>query len=659
MKIVVIGGGIAGVAFGIIMKRKGHEVVINERCSTTPTMGNAFMLHGDGISILTKILNDESLSVPGDLIDTFILKRPNETEVKYVKMDPWQCMKRVDLVVSLMSVIGPSVMRFNRVFSHFLYENGKAVAAVFENGETEYGDIFIGSDGSNSKVREQLFGKTAFTKVEVQEILGIAHHPALCKAYKGVFTKYQSSDKGLSIGFMPFSDTEIIWFNQFDTQLVDQPLDHPQDLASFTKHVLKDFPPVINELLDATDFSSTYLWNTRDFDPLPSFHVNNVVLMGDAAHLAVPFTSAGVTNALFDADLLAMTMDEFPHDAIRAFEKFYQKRITAVSEHLDLGRKLKFDFLHPQQIDDDHIELPLIQKKILPKPSDARKDIQIIYFTDPICSTCWTIQPQLRKLRSTYGNSIDFKYVMAGLLPSWKNFNRLGITSPSDVYSHWNEEGAKSGMPIDASIWKKDPLESSYSPSIAFKAAQLQDIDKSILLLRRMNELIFIESDNITRLDVLKKAAYDVGLDAARLMRDLNKSAVQFFNEDLQMTKEMGINLLPTFIFKVNNEIKEYLVGAQTYESFERVILKLNPLIVKKDLKLSAIEVFSKYPSITKKEFKFLTDTNDAEADLILSELLKKAAIRQLITPNGHVLLSKNEASLLFHPGYVANAKTG
>jgi predicted DsbA family dithiol-disulfide isomerase len=458
---------------------------------------------------------------------------------------------------------------------------------------------------------------------------------------------------------MPFSDTEIIWFNQFDTQLVDQPLEHPQDLASFTKNVLKDFPPVIHELLNATDFSTTYLWNTRDFDPLPSFHVNNVVLMGDAAHLAVPFTSAGVTNALFDADQLAMAMEEYPQNITRAFERFYQKRIEAVSEHLELGRKLKYDFLHPQQIDDDHIELPLIKKSILPPPSNARKDIQIIYFTDPICSTCWTIQPQLRKLRATYGNSIDFKYVMAGLLPSWENFNRWGITSPSDVYHHWSDESAQSGMPIDPSVWMKDPLQSSYSPSIAFKAAQLQDIDKSILLLRRMNELIFIESGNITRLDVLKKAAYDVGLDAARLMRDLEKSAVQFFNEDLQMTREMGINLLPTFIFKVNNEIKDYLVGAQTYESFERAILKLNPLIIKKDLKLSAIEVFSKYPSITKKEFKFLTNTNDAEAELILSELLKKAAIRQLITPNGHVLLSKNEASLLFHPGYVANAKTG
>ena len=32
------------------------------------------------------------------------------------------------------------------------------------------------------------------------------------------------------------------------------------------------------------------------------------------------------------------------------------------------------------------------------------KPITIIYFTDPICSSCWGIEPQLRKLKLEYGN---------------------------------------------------------------------------------------------------------------------------------------------------------------------------------------------------------------------------------------------------------------
>jgi 2-polyprenyl-6-methoxyphenol hydroxylase-like FAD-dependent oxidoreductase len=45
------------------------------------------------------------------------------------------------------------------VFSFFIQKTMSRLA-VFENGETEYGDIFIGADGSNSKVRESLLEKS-------------------------------------------------------------------------------------------------------------------------------------------------------------------------------------------------------------------------------------------------------------------------------------------------------------------------------------------------------------------------------------------------------------------------------------------------------------------------------------------------------------------
>ena len=33
----------------------------------------------------------------------------------------------------------------------------------------------------------------------------------------------------------------------------------------------------------------------------------------------------------------------------------------------------------------------------------TEKQIKILYFTDPICSSCWGIEPQLRKLKLEYG----------------------------------------------------------------------------------------------------------------------------------------------------------------------------------------------------------------------------------------------------------------
>jgi hypothetical protein len=54
------------------------------------------------------------------------------------------------------------------------------------------------------------------------------------------------------------------------------------------------------------------------------------------------------------------------------------------------------------------------------------------------------------------------------------------------------ERGKEHKTPLDGDIWIEDPLHSSYPPSIAFKAAQIQSNDKAISL-RRLQEMIFIE----------------------------------------------------------------------------------------------------------------------------------------------------------------------
>ena len=122
----------------------------------------------------------------------------------------------------------------------------------------------------------------------------------------------------------------------------------------------------------------------------------------------------------------------------------------------------------------------------------SKGKIRLIYYTDPICSSCWGIEPQLRKLKLEYGNGIEIEYRMGGLLPDW-SYNSGGISKPSDVAHHWDEVSAYYDMPIDGDVWLEDPLNSSYPPSIAFKAAQLQSGEKAILFLRELREMVFLK----------------------------------------------------------------------------------------------------------------------------------------------------------------------
>src|SRR5690606_18934363 len=172
------------------------------------------------------------------------------------------------------------------------------------------------------------------------------------------------------------------------------------------------------------------------------------------------------------------------------------------------------------------------------KPAEANaekanaKAVKVIYFTDPICSSCWGIEPQLRKLKLEYGNTIEIDYRMGGLLPDW-SYNSGGIGKPSDVAHHWDEVSEHYDMPIDGDVWLEDPLDSSYPPSIAFKAAQLQDGDKAILFLRAIREMVFIQKKNIAKWENIALAAEQVGLNVDQLKTDFEGKAKTLFEEDL------------------------------------------------------------------------------------------------------------------------------
>ena len=387
MKVVIIGGGIAGLTLGRFLLKNNHDVVICERAVGAPVLGHAFLMHTDGLSILKELRDEETKKLPGKRVDAFSLKRPNGEEIKRLQLDSWQCIKRRDLVTFLLSLIPMERIIGGRDFSHFIYEKDTIVAAAFLNGEIEYGDIFVGADGGNSKVRELIHGKVKFTPVEVKEAVGVCYNENISEEFRSIFTKYQKKENGLAFGLIPTGDNEFVWFMQYDPAVSDVPDASPEELKIFCDKLLAKFPKVVQDVIATNDFSSTYIWNTRDFDLLPAFHKKNVVLIGDAAHLALPFTSAGTTNAIVDAKTVAECLNNFSNHE-EAFSEYYRIRSHHVSQHVMLGRELKKIFLNPLD-NDDNIPVPLISEDKSSYEKGKLKPILVLFFTHPSCTTCW------------------------------------------------------------------------------------------------------------------------------------------------------------------------------------------------------------------------------------------------------------------------------
>lgn len=264
------------------------------------------------------------------------------------------------------------------------------------------------------------------------------------------------------------------------------------------------------------------------------------------------------------------------------------------------------------------------------------KPVKVVYYTDPICSSCWGIEPQLRKLKLEYGDAVEIEYRMGGLLPDW-SYNSGGIGQPSDVASHWDEVSLHYDMPIDGDLWLEDPLDSSYPPSIAFKAAQMQDNDKAILFLREIREMVFLQKLNIAKWEYLATAAKKVGLDVDKFKTDFEGPAKKLFEEDLKLGRELGVRGFPTMFFIDEAGNQEFVYGARPYPFFEMAILKLNPNATKSEYSKDWEKLFAIYPTLTAKEFSELSGKPRAESETFLNELSNDNKLKKTTTKNGSI----------------------
>jgi putative protein-disulfide isomerase len=264
----------------------------------------------------------------------------------------------------------------------------------------------------------------------------------------------------------------------------------------------------------------------------------------------------------------------------------------------------------------------------------THKPVKIIYFTDPICSSCWGIEPQLRKLKLEYGDHFEIDYRMGGLLPDW-SYNSGGISKPSDVAHHWDEVSLHYDMPIDGDVWLEDPLDSSYPPSIAFKAAQMQHPDQAIHFLRVLREMLFLEKINIAKWGNMVVAAEKAGLDVQQLESDFNSKARGLFEQDLQFAAQLGVRGFPTMFFVDSEGNREKVYGTKPYAVYEDAMLKQWPTASKKEIDPDWKKLFAKFNTSTAREFSELSQIPRQQTEQLLQALVSSGHLAELVTKNG------------------------
>lgn len=167
------------------------------------------------------------------------------------------------------------------------------------------------------------------------------------------------------------------------------------------------------------------------------------------------------------------------------------------------------------------------------------KRVEVVEYTDVMCSWAWGSEPKLRWLRWHYEDRCHWRLVMGGLVgdrtrePDWDPVEQARSKS-----ALWASVSAHTGGPFPRQAhWAATSSEAS---GIALCAARLQSDVVAQAVLRRMREAIFIfgrPPDTIAR--VIDAVRNTPGLDFPRFERDLvGDEARDAYQRDWEETRQ-------------------------------------------------------------------------------------------------------------------------
>lgn len=259
-----------------------------------------------------------------------------------------------------------------------------------------------------------------------------------------------------------------------------------------------------------------------------------------------------------------------------------------------------------------------------------KKPIEIYIFIDPLCPECWALEPIIKKLQIEYGKYFSIRHVLSGRLATLNMGRKQRYETIAEL---WEKTASRTGMSCDGNLWFENPVSSPYLASIAIKAAELQGKKKGIRFLRNLQEVLFLEKQNVSNFEVLKKCARTVELDVEEFVTDIHsETAARAFQCDLKITTEMDVQEIPTLVF-FNANIEEEGIKITGYYPYEVYVQILEEMLSEKPQRSEppSLESFMKhYKMVASKEVAVVYDITVNQAEKEMKKLVLKQKVEQI-----------------------------
>jgi 2-polyprenyl-6-methoxyphenol hydroxylase-like FAD-dependent oxidoreductase len=315
--VLVVGGGLAGLAFADYLGRHGHEPTIVERREDWSDGGYGIGLWADGRSVLADLGRlsavREAATDPREVAvrasDDGVLARLSVPEDRSLLF----AVHRSELHAALREDVPESWLRMGTEPTR-MEETDGGVDVTFDDGTTETFDIVVGADGVHSAVRE-----ACFTDWTVRE------HDT----YVWSLWPERSVDLGADMVSVWGPGSEGFVARIGDRVGFNLAARHERLPTGPARETLRGHAEAIGwklpDLLDGAE--DPFFDRIRDV-VCQNWHTDRVVLLGDAAHAVHPISGMGASLALQDARVLAQELLTSDGEAPfrRAFERFERRR---------------------------------------------------------------------------------------------------------------------------------------------------------------------------------------------------------------------------------------------------------------------------------------------------------------------------------------------
>lgn len=343
-RVLVVGGGIAGMTLAVGLRRRGIGVEVLEKASEWQAIGAGIAVQPNGMRALAAVGLGQPVAAAGRILARWQFRSSAgdlltdvDLEAVWQGVAPFVGIARHRLQEALVAGARDVPARLGTSLTSIRQEPGGVTVTLGDRTAKRF-DLVVGADGIRSQVRT-----LAFEPIEPQFLEALAWRPLAPIGLQGPPRVEFWLGEGCFFGLCSTAENETYGFGNVTQQRATDPVEGRLERL---RDRFKDFGTDVRRFLNHLERDDQVHCSALEWVGNRRWHSGRVVLIGDAAHASSPMMGQGGCLAMEDAVVLAEELSA-GSDLEAALERYVVRRQPRVHWVQEQSRQLGEAFRVP------------------------------------------------------------------------------------------------------------------------------------------------------------------------------------------------------------------------------------------------------------------------------------------------------------------------